>query len=121
MQEFWYNLLDSDMVKKVVDAGTKLVNVLGNVFSGITESPALNLLTDLLSGIVDILNAVTTAAGKASTVLAGMLGVGLYKKIKGKGQSGGRAKVYQMINISKHTKSALKKKSNMPPNKLAER
>lgn len=93
MQEFWYNLLDSDMVKKVVDAGTKLVNVLGNVLSGISESHAINLLVDLLSGLVDVLNAVTTAAGKFSTVIAGAFGVGLYKKIKGKGQSGGRAKI----------------------------
>ena len=112
MQEFWYNLLDSDMVKEVVDAGTKLVNVLGDVLSGISESHAINLLVDLLSGLVDILNKVTTAAGKFSTVIAGVLGVGLYKKIKGK-DGGGRAKV--CVNIRSQSSS------NMPPNKLAER
>ena len=106
LQEFWYNLLDSEVVKEAVDAGTKLVNVLGNVLSGITESKTLNLLTDLLSGIVNLLDQITTISGKASTALAGVLGVGLYKKIKGK-DGGGRAKVYQMINISKHTKSVL--------------
>lgn len=91
LQEFWYNLLDSDMVKQVVDAGTKLISILGNITSGIDDSGILKGVTSFLSTIIDLIDKLTSGLGNLSTVLAGVLGVGLYKKIKGK-DSGGRVK-----------------------------
>lgn len=91
LQEFWYSLLDSDMVKQVVDAGTKLISILGNITSGIDDSGILKGVTSFLSTIIDLIDKLTSGLGNLSTVLAGVLGVGLYKKIKGK-DSGGRVK-----------------------------
>lgn len=92
LQEFWYNLLNSDMIKEVVDAGTKLINILGNITSGLNDSGVLKGVTGFLSTIINLIDKLTSGLGNLSTVLAGVLGVGLFKKIKGT-DSGGRAKI----------------------------
>lgn len=96
LQEFWYNFIDSEAIKKLVDAGTKLIDILGNILSGITESPIINLVTDFLTTIIDLVDKLTGGLGKLSTVITGVLGVGLYKKIKEK-DSGGRAKTKSVL------------------------
>lgn len=120
LQEFWYNLLDSDMVGQVVDAGTKLINILGNITSGLDDSGLLKGIVSLLTNIIDLIDELTSGLGNLSTVLAGVLGVGLFKKIKGK-NSGGRAKLYQKIQILYQKMQKKSVLANMPPNKLAER
>jgi hypothetical protein len=101
LQEFWYNLLDSEMVKEFVDMGTKLIDVLDNVLSGLTNSGILNLVTGALSGIVDLLDIITSSLGEISTWLTAIGGVKLWKKFNGK-DSGGRVKVIRksIINVN---------------------
>ena len=107
IQEFWHNLIGSDVVKEVVDAGTSLINIFDNMLSGISDSEAINLIVDLFSGLITLVETLTNGLGKLNTVFAGTIGFFAYKKIKGN-NSGGRVKKFTLI-------------SNMPPNRLAER
>ena len=91
LQEFWYNLIDSDVVKKVVDAGIELINILDNVVSGLSNSGIPNLIIDFLTNTISLISKLTDGLGSLSTVLAGVLGVSIFKKIK-EIDSGGRAK-----------------------------
>jgi hypothetical protein len=96
LQEFWYNFLDSDMVKDIVDAGTRLIDILGNITSGLTKSGIMNLVTDFLTTAIKLVDGLTSSLGGFSTVLTGVLGVKLYKKINGK-DSGGRTKTKSVL------------------------
>lgn len=91
LQEFWYNLIDSDVVKQVVDAGTELINILDNVISGLSNSGIPNLIVGFLTGTISLISKLTSGLGELSTVLAGVLGFSIFKGLKGK-NSGGRAK-----------------------------
>ena len=96
------------MVKEVVDAGTKLIQILDNVTSIISDSSALNVVTKTLSGIIDMIEKLTSALGWFNAPLAT---AGIYKLVqlaKGKDTGGGRAKRFAL-------------RENMPPNRLAER
>jgi hypothetical protein len=96
LQEFWYNLLDSDMIKEAVDAGTKLIDILGNITSGLSKSNALQGVVKIFSSLVTIIEKLTSSLGSASTAFTAFLGIGLYKKLKGiNSGSGGRAKICQ--------------------------
>lgn len=107
LQEFWYNLLDSEMVKEFVDAGTKLIDILDNIVSAISDTGSLKIFTGLLSGLIDMVKGLTSALG---TLNLPLLIVGITKLVnftKGKKTSGGRVKMSTL--------------NNMPPNRLAER
>lgn len=107
LQEFWYNLLDSEMVKEFVDMGTQLIDVLDNVLSGLTNSVAFDAVTGILSTIVDFLDLITSGLGEISTWITAIGGIKLWNNFKGK-DSGGRVKMFTLEN-------------NMPPNRLAKR
>ena len=93
LQEFWYDLIDSDLVKQVVDAGTELINILDNVVSGISDSGLPDLVVKFLIKTISLVSDLTDGLGSLSTVLAGVLGVSLFERIKGI-ESGGRTKKF---------------------------
>lgn len=95
LQEFWHSLIDSDVVKDFVDAGTKLIDVLDSIVNLLTKSGALNLVTGVLTGAVDLIAAMTNGLGDLGAAITGILGISLFKKIKGK-DSGGRAKTFAL-------------------------
>lgn len=96
MQEFWYNLLDSDVIKEVVDAGTQLITILGNIVSGIEKLEVLNIIVKPLSFLIDLVANLTSKLQGLSTVSAGLAGVAIFKKVKGS-KSGGRSKSLCLI------------------------
>ena len=97
LQEFWYNLLDSDMVKEVVDAGTKLIQILDNVTSAISDTDLVNVVVKPLSWIIDLIEKLTSVLGVANFPLA-IAGISkLVQLVKGK-NGGGRAKIIKMSN-----------------------
>lgn len=91
LQEFWHNLIDSDVVKQVVDAGTELINILDNIVSGLSNSGLPKLIINILTSAINGVSKLTDGLGSLNTILASVLGVSIFKKIKGK-DSGGRAK-----------------------------
>ena len=90
VQQLWYNLIDSETIKKVVDTGTQLVHVVNNLVSGLVESGLLDHIVDIASGLVSIFDQLTSGLGKANTALVGLLGFAFAQHKKNK--SGGRVK-----------------------------
>ena len=89
VQEFWYNLIDSEIVKEFVDAGTELINILDNILSGLNESGTIKLISVFLSSVIKGISKLTDGLGVLNTALAGVFGTLLLTKGK---NSGGRAK-----------------------------
>lgn len=99
LQEFWYNLLDSEMVKEVIDAGTKLIDILDNIVSVISDTNILNPIIGVLSGLLDLIKGLTDALGVLNLPLVAK---GIHSIIKatkdakeGK-SSGGRVKMFTL-------------------------
>lgn len=92
MQEFWYNLISSDMVKEVVDAGTQLIKILDNITSSIDGMDIINVIVKPLSMIIDLIEKLTGSLGVLNVPLFTAGIVKLVKKIKGTDKGGGRAK-----------------------------
>lgn len=54
VQEFWYNLIDSETVKTIVDAGTKIMDVLGNIVGYLGEIGTLGAVAGGFFGIKSV-------------------------------------------------------------------
>lgn len=44
VQEFWYNLISSETIKTIVDVGTKVVDILGEIIDHLGEIGTLGVL-----------------------------------------------------------------------------
>ena len=91
VQELWYSLLDSDVVKEAIDVGIDLVNIVDNIISGISDSQVADFIVGILSTSIDLVEKLTNGLGKLSTVIAGIGLVALKNKFS-KDSSGGRVK-----------------------------
>lgn len=70
VQEFWYNLINSEFLKDIIDFGTKVMDILGNIVGELGTMPSL---------------------------LVGAFGISKLKGlITGKGKSGGRAEKFAL-------------------------
>lgn len=91
LQEFWYNLISSDTIKEVIDAGTKLIQILDNITSSISDMGAINIIVKPLSLIIDLIEQLTSGLGALNLPLAAVGITKLVKSIKGI-EGGGRVK-----------------------------
>ena len=97
VQEFWYNLIDSEVVKQIVDAGIELVNIFDNIVSGLTNTGAPNFIIGFITELISLISKLSDVLGIFNTAIAG-IGILKIKDIFSKDKnSGGRDKKFSLV------------------------
>lgn len=68
VQEFWYNLIDSEVIKGIIDIGTTALDIINKVIDGLGE---IGILITVVSGGIGIKNLFNVSKGKDPISLFG--------------------------------------------------